>query len=404
MSKGNEPYIIIAQQHWSLNLGSNARNLAIEFSKDREVLYVNPAIDIKSAFKEIGSVIGRQKLKVATGFENATILAQKNIWVHTPNTINYSISWIKNTGIYNFFNEQNAIGFFKSLRNAIKQIGWKKEECIVLNDSQMFTGPYTKKYLKPLLSFYYLRDNLVEHPYFKFHGKRVEPITIALADAVFANSAYLAKYAGQYHKISNDVGQGCELELYDANKIYTAPDDIKNIGYPRIGYIGFLTGERLNIDLLENLAKIKKDWQWVFIGPEEILFKKSKLHNLPNVHFLGTKDAAILPAYIQHLNVCLNPQHINALTVGNYPRKIDEYLAMGKPTVASATPAMEMFLPHVHLAKGTEEYIYAITNALKPVSKTESDSAILFAKSHTWRNCVNKIYLIQNKLLHARIN
>jgi hypothetical protein len=33
----------------------------------------------------------------------------------------------------------------------------------------------------------------------------------------------------------------------------------------------------------------------------------------------------------------------NNLTIGNYPRKIDEYLAMGKPIVATSTKTMQMF-------------------------------------------------------------
>ncbi len=48
-------------------------------------------------------------------------------------------------------------------------------------------------------------------------------------------------------------------------------------------------------------------------------------------------------AYIHHFTICINPQLVNPLTIGNYPRKIDEYLASGKPVVATATQAMEMF-------------------------------------------------------------
>jgi hypothetical protein len=33
---------------------------------------------------------------------------------------------------------------------------------------------------------------------------------------------------------------------------------------------------------------------------------------------------------------------LNETTKGNYPRKIDEYLAMGKPVVATKTIAMDI--------------------------------------------------------------
>lgn len=401
MSKEVEAYIVIAQQEWALNLGSNARNLAVEFSKNYPVMYVNPAMDIKSVFKQIKTVHGKERLKLAMGFGKNTIKVADNLWVHSPSTLSYSINWIKNISLYNFLNKRNGKGFFKSLKHAIRQLGWQHDKCIVFNDSQMFTGLFTKKYLQPLLSFYYIRDNLVEHPYFKFHGSRIEPVTIADSDAIFANSAYLADYARPHHKISLDIGQGCELDMYDPTKQYAIPKDIASIPYPRIGYIGFLTGIRLDISLLEELAHSKKDWQWVLIGPEETMFEQSKLHGMNNVHFLGSKKPDELPGYTQQLDVCLNPQLINPLTIGNYPRKIDEYLAMGKPTVATDTPAMKMFLPHVQLAVGAEAYATAIEKALQPQQPETIAAAVSFAKGHTWKACVDQIYIIQNKLLHA---
>lgn len=404
MSKRPEAFIIIAQQEWELDLGSNARNLAIEFSKKNAVLYVNPAIDIKSIIHQFKTVHGRNRLKLALGLGENVLKISDNLWVHTPQTISISINWLKQIKLYNFFNERNGKGFFNSLKQTINQLGWKNEKCVVFNDSQMFTGLFTKKYLQPLLSFYYIRDNLTEHPYFKFHGSRIEPQTIALADAVFANSAYLADYARPYNNKSLDIGQGCETDRYEAAFIYPEPTDLALIPHPRIGYVGFLTGERLDINLLEQLALAKNEWQIVLIGPEEVMFQQSNLHNLKNVHFLGSKAPDQLPSYIQHLDVCINPQLINALTIGNYPRKIDEYLAMGKPTVATDTPAMKMFLPHVELAIGINGYEKAIEMALLPQNILGRNASISCAKSHTWEACIEQIYAIQHQLLNASVN
>ena len=54
-----------------------------------------------------------------------------------------------------------------------------------------------------------------------------------------------------------------------------------------------------------------------------------------------------MPAYLQHFDVCINPQEVNDITLGNFPLKILEYLAMGKPVVATATHLMtEVFSEH----------------------------------------------------------
>lgn len=401
MYAGKEPYIIIAQQEWALNLGSNARNLAVEISKDRPVLYVNPPMDVQTGLRSLRHKNGRKRIKLAIGMGANTIAAGPNLWVHTPACIGISINRLRNLPLYDRISRRNAAAFFSSISKALETLGWQKHRCVVLNDSQMFAGMYIRQYLAPLLHFYYIRDNLVAHPYFQYHGSRIEPQTIAQADAVFANSAYLAQYARQFNKQVYDIGQGCELDLYKAGAAYPEPPALSQIARPRIGYIGFLTGERLDITLLETLAEKRKDWNWVLIGPEEQMFRQSRLHEMSNVFFTGPQVPQVLPAFMQHLDVCINPQLVNPLTIGNYPRKIDEYLAMGKPTVATDTPAMQMFLPHVLLAKDSEGYIAAIEAALLPPSATTISEAIAFAQSHTWRACVENIYHVQQQLLHA---
>ncbi|MBA4852672.1 glycosyltransferase [Emticicia sp. BO119] len=402
MSKEVDAYILIAQQEWELNLGSNARNLAAEISKTMPVVYVNPDTNLKSLIFRIGTPYGRKRLKLALGIGENTIKIADNLWLHTPKNISTSINFLKNFKLYDILNKRNAKGFFDSLKMAVKKLGWKPEKCIVFNDSQMFAGPFVKEFFSPLLSFYYIRDNLVEQAYFKFHGPRIEPITIRDADAIFTNSAYLAEYGAKYNTRSSDIGQGCETDIYDAFSEKTEPADLAQIQYPRIGYVGFLTHERLDIQLLEQIAKARKNWQIVLIGPEDAVFERSRLHEIPNVHFLGSKKTKELPAYMHYMDVCMNPQVINGLTIGNYPRKIDEYLSMGKPTVATETLAMNMFLPHVELAVGLEGYLKAIEKALQPQTHDQKIAAINCAKSHTWEACVEKIFAVQEQLLNEK--
>ena len=76
----------------------------------------------------------------------------------------------------------------------------------------------------------------------------------------------------------------------------------------KFGYVGSLTSLRLDIELLEFIAIQKKDWSIVLVGPEDADFKKSKLHSMPNVYFLGSKDALLLPNYVKGFDVTTNPQ------------------------------------------------------------------------------------------------
>ena len=129
-----------------------------------------------------------------------------------------------------------------------------------------------------------------------------------------------------------------------------------------------------------------------FIGPEDEDFKESKLHSLQNVFFLGAKIPKTLPAYIAAFDVCINPQLISEVTIGNYPRKVDEYLAMGKPVVATKTPAMEIFKQHTYLAESYNDYCTLIQTALSEDNLTLQQQRKDFASQHTWEKSVNEIY------------
>lgn len=91
--------------------------------------------------------------------------------------------------------------------------------------------------------------------------------------------------------------------------------------------------------------------------------------------------------------MCLNPQLINEVTIGNYPRKIDEYLAMGKPVVATQTDFMNaIFSTHTYLGTTPEEYVQLIEQALKEDSPAMWEERIRYAGTHSWEAHVNEIY------------
>ena len=160
---------------------------------------------------------------------------------------------------------------------------------------------------------------------------------------------------------------------------------------PIIGYIGALLSLRLDLKVLEYLAETRPEWSLVLVGPEDESFKKSRLHQLKNVHFLGNKPGNELPSYLNRFDVAINPQLLSPVTIGNYPRKIDEYLAMGKPIVATKTEAMSVFADFAYLATTKEEYIECVERALGEDTPEKHLKREAFAQQHTWENNVNEI-------------
>lgn len=392
----NRDIVVVGQQPWDTGIGSNCKNIALEFCKHNRVLYVNSTLDRITLLKHKDDPKVQKRLAVINGKEKGIVPLQENLWNLYPDSITESINWIKNRTIYNALNKQNNKKFARSIQKAIDELGFK--DIILFNDNDMFRSFYLKELLQPRVSIYYSRDYMLAVDYWKYHGEKLEPELISKSDLCVANSTYLANYCRKYNPRSYYVGQGCDLEMFSNPRDKNIPADMVAMPHPVIGYVGALQSIRLDIHLLEYIATQKPEWSIVLVGPEDDEFKASNLHNIPNIHFLGGKDPSTLPAYINAFDVCLNPQLVNQVTIGNYPRKIDEYLAMGKPTVASATEAMSIFAEHTYLAASKEEYVTLIDKALKENSPELQEARRAFASSHTWENNVAEIYGAINSL------
>lgn len=382
--------IIIGQQAWDTDIGSNCKNIAIEMSKKNRVLYVNSPLDRVTRFKYSKDPKIQKRIAIINKETEGIVSIGPNIWNLYPDCLVESINWINNGKIFDLFNKRNNRKFAKSIKVAAEKIGFK--DFILFNDSEMFKGFYLKDFLEPLVSIYYSRDYMLGVDYWKKHGERLEPLLISKSDLCIANSLYLTDYCKQYNSKSYDVGQGCDLSLFEYIEGREKPVEFNDISGPVIGYVGALQSIRLDIQLIQYIAETRKDWTVLLVGPEDEQFRNSPLHSIRNVVFTGSKPVEMLSSYIQFFDVCINPQLINEVTIGNYPRKIDEYLAMGKPVVATVTRAMELFQSYVYLAKEKEDYVTYIELALKEDSEGLQEGRMNFARGHSWENSVNLIY------------
>ncbi|MDR0969315.1 MAG: glycosyltransferase [Lentimicrobiaceae bacterium] len=392
-----QDFIFVGLQAIDGNIGSNSVNIAREISHNNRVLYVNYPLDRLTKIRKKNNPIIQKRLDVIKGKSPELEQLSKNLWTLYPKCIVESISRLSIDWLFDKINKSNNKRFAARIQKAIDTLGFK--DYIIFNDTDVFRSFYLKEILHPKLYIYYTRDNMMSMPFWAAQGVRIEPMLMAKADFIVANSAYLANIARKFNENTFDIGQGCDLTLFDKKHIQATPKDIANIQKPIIGYIGVLFTLRLDIEIIAHLAKTKPDYQVVLIGPEDENFKNSNLHSLPNVHFLGNKKTEELPSYLNCFDICINPQILNETTIGNYPRKIDEYLALGKPTVATKTIAMEMFSEHVYLAENKKEYVELIEKALNENTPEKEKAREAFAKTHTWENNVEKIYQLIQKFL-----
>ncbi|RYZ51657.1 MAG: glycosyltransferase family 1 protein, partial [Sphingobacteriales bacterium] len=385
----NRDIVIVGLQPWDIEIGSNCKNIALEFAKNNRVLYINPPIGRKTLMKDKAKPSVQKRLELIKSGNNL-VQVDQNMWTLYPSTHIRSINWIPLTPVFRIFNKWNNIRFANDIRAAVEKLGFSNY--ILFNDSDMLRSYHLKELLKPAVSVYYSRDNLMVHKYWYRHGHILEPELMRKSDLVVANSTHLANVARKFNPKSFDVGQGCDLSIFDPNKTFTQPADIAAIKRPVIGYIGAVLSHRLDLQLLEELSKRKPEWNFVFVGKCDEEFSRSPIQQSPNVHFLGLKEERLLPDYLSSFDVAMNPQKINDYTIGNYPRKIDEYLALGKPVVATTTATMETFKDVTYLGETVDDYIRLIQKALDEDSPELQKKRMALAHTHTWENSVAGIY------------
>ena len=394
--------IIVGQQPWDISIGSNCKNIALEWSKYNRVLYVNSPLDRITKYRDKSDPRIVKRIAIIQGDEPNLIKVKDNLWNFYPDVIIESINWIKPQNIFEYFNKRNNRIFSTSILKAIKELGFKNY--ILFNDNDIFRSFHLKSLLNPAVSIYYSRDYMLAVDYWKLHGLKLEPELIADSDICVANSTYLADYCRKYNPNSFFVGQGCELDIFIKSEEYPKPLDMQLIKAPIIGYVGALQSIRLDINIIQYIALEKPEWSIVLVGPEDDEFKSSALHQLSNVHFLGSKDPSTLPAYINEFDLCINPQIINQVTIGNYPRKIDEYLAVGKPVVATKTEAMHIFKNYCYLAESKYDFVKMIEEGITKNSLDMKKSRRHFASTHTWENSVLEIDKAIKKWEFDKIN
>ncbi|MEO5966726.1 MAG: glycosyltransferase [Ferruginibacter sp.] len=390
----NRDIIMLGIQPWDLDIGHNFKNMAKVICKNNRVLYVNRPLDRITKWKEPSDIKTQNRLKSIKHGIQVLEEVENNLWIFNPQTILSSINWMPHNSIYKHFNKRNNKKLAGEINKAAKKLNFKNS--ILFIDNDFFNGLYLQDFLDVKATIYYLRDYLLAQPYFYKHGKFAEPELIEKVDLVVTNSLYLNNYAKKYNLNSYYTGQGCGDDYFIKPK--DVPKEIENLNGPIIGYCGFLTSMRLDINLIESIAREREDWTIVLVGPEDEDFKKSSLHNLKNVLFTGGKNESELPGFVHNFDVCLNPQIVNQLTIGNYPRKVDEYLAAGKPVVATKTETMEAFAECTYLCEGKDQYISAIENAIKFDDEEKRLMRISVARSHSWENTVEKMYDAINTL------
>ncbi|MDH5765775.1 MAG: glycosyltransferase, partial [Gammaproteobacteria bacterium] len=161
-------------------------------------------------------------------------------------------------------------------------------------------------------------------------------------------------------------------------------------GRPVVGYFGAIS-EWFDMDLVIKAAQTYPDYDFVLVG-STFMCDTRKAEKIKNIHFIGEVPYADIKSYLYAFDVCLIPFLLIELIQCTNPVKLYEYLASGKPVVATDMPELRLVKEHAYVSKDAESFIENIQVAMTAKDEPAGiESRKAFALENQWLNRVDKL-------------
>ncbi|MDA1169428.1 MAG: oligosaccharide flippase family protein [bacterium] len=375
---------------YDLPAWTNRQHIMHEFSKDFPVLYVEPRVWI---FRYIAANIFRPKniftfLKRLFSYEQKSKnLYIKSQWNLLPGSREFS--WISKL---NHKLNKNSVLY------TAKTLGFMEGNTVMwIYDTE--AAQYLPLFNKTTV-VYDCVDNHAAQAGVNRNSKRVhkeEKAILKRSNLVTVTSKRLLKIKRKSAKNIHLVLNAGDVALYQQPVLDAAKNQahemLKSIPHPMIGSVGALDSYKYDFELLTQIAIEHAEWHFVFVGSPIVEQKTPALRalkKLPNVHMIGSIARAHVPAYVAYFDICLIPYKNNTYNEASFPLKFWEFMATGKPIVASGVPELAEYEPMIAYANSPKEFSKKVADILK-INKAIDQKRIILAAQHGWEQRANKL-------------
>ncbi|OGX48160.1 MAG: hypothetical protein A3G88_04015 [Omnitrophica WOR_2 bacterium RIFCSPLOWO2_12_FULL_63_16] len=259
--------------------------------------------------------------------------------------------------------------------------------------------------LEPELTVYYCIDDLASSSpqARKIAGSEAE--LFRKADLVFVTSEKLRQRAARFTARVHLFPFGVDFEQFERVRQGTdeIPKELRQLSRPIVGYVGGLH-QWVDQDLLVRTAECLPEANFVFVGPVQT--DVSRLARRSNIHLLHGRPHDRIPHYMKGFDVSIISYRLSEYTAHVYPTKLNEYLAMGLPVVATDLLEIKRFNAEygdiVAVARTAEEFAAAIRAALPPASSDAVRRRITVASQNSWRARIEQMSALIDEQLAPR--
>lgn len=184
---------------------------------------------------------------------------------------------------------------------------------------------------------------------------------LARSDIAIANCEPVRRALNEYKEPIHVLPNACEPPGPGRGR---RPRELRRLRGPIVGYVGNLSS-RIDVDLLEEVATRRPDWNVVLIGSAHLNRDVLRLDRHENVHFLGVKPYDEAKRYVRSFDVGIIPHTDDELTRTMNPLKAFVYLAEGVPVVSTEIANLGALEEVVELAGDADAFVTAVDGVLR---------------------------------------
>jgi glycosyltransferase involved in cell wall biosynthesis/uncharacterized SAM-binding protein YcdF (DUF218 family) len=259
--------------------------------------------------------------------------------------------------------------------------------------------------INPLLVIYYCADDMAERanePKLNIF----EEAFFRRVDSVFCTSHALLDRASKFSKSTHFFPAGVDFQKFETIRYSgNIHEELSDLAKPVVGYVGTI-GIGFDQNMLASAARAMPEASFVLVGP--VMTDVSALKAYSNVKFMGMRPHDDVPRFIKGFDVALIPFIKTAFTDAIYSCKLNEYLAMGVPVVATDMRELRSYIEDhgnvIEIAGTQEEFIDKICRESSTPSEFNRVMRIAAAHENSWVMRFDGICVVIEQLLFAKSN
>ncbi|MES3018339.1 MAG: glycosyltransferase [Bacteroidota bacterium] len=361
---------------------STSFSIARELAKNNAVYYIDYPFTFRDCFRAKNKQQLKSRWSFFSPFSGRVIESDSGLKIIILPPL-LSINFLKEGQLYRKLLKFNELVIRLKLKQVLKNHGISD---YVYFNSFNFHYPGVTEGLKPALEIYHCVDPMIM-PYDKKHGIVSEKVLVKNSDLVICTSRQLYNEKKELNANTYFVPNAADSNYFNKtfDKATITDPRITAIPKPIIGYIGTIE-RRMDYKLIRDVAEQNLDKSFVFVGPKNEDYIPEWFRSIQNVHLMGPVTYDETPSVLKGFDVAIIPFTKDEVSASIFPLKLFEYLASGKPVVATDfNPDLREFTGNtVTFCDGAFAFSKALNEALINDNDDKRLNRLEISRKNTW--------------------